>query len=195
MIVIGDVHGCFNTLQKLLEQLPNGKELCFLGDLIDRGPDSKKVVQFVKDGGHFCVLGNHEDLALSAHDDPLTTYNWLANGGTTALESYGGEIGPDHLTWFRTLPLTLAQGNFIMSHSNVAGQFGLVDDKNYILWNRELDIFLTDGRVNVFGHTPTESPVVGPGHVRIDTGCVFGKTLTAYDTDTGHFFQQPNAEA
>ena len=196
MIVIGDVHGCFNTLQKLLEQLPNGKELCFLGDLIDRGPDSKKVVEFVKDGGHFCVLGNHEDLALSAHNDDLEAQGvWLYNGGAAAVASYGGEIDQDHLAWFRSLSLTLAYNNFIMSHSNVATPFGLADDKAYILWNRELDIFLSDGRINIFGHTPTESPVVGAGHIRIDTGCVFGKTLTAYDTDTGRFFQQPNAEA
>lgn len=58
MIVIGDVHGEYDMLMRLMDTLPH-KNIIFVGDLIDRGPDSSKVVSFVKDNGYKCVVGNH----------------------------------------------------------------------------------------------------------------------------------------
>jgi serine/threonine protein phosphatase 1 len=63
MIVIGDVHGGFDTLIKLIEKLPNDN-ICFVGDLIDRGPKSAQVVDFVIENNYDCVLGNHEELMI-----------------------------------------------------------------------------------------------------------------------------------
>ena len=54
---IGDVHGEYRTLIRLAERLPEDSQLFFVGDLIDRGPDSSKVVDFVRKGNHQCVLG------------------------------------------------------------------------------------------------------------------------------------------
>ena len=196
MIVIGDVHGCYKTLMSLISKLPDSSELCFLGDLIDRGPDSKKVVEFVKSGDHKCVLGNHEDMALQAVDstNDYAMSNWIMNGGDKALNSYGGVIDEDHLEWFASLPYKIEHDKFVMSHSNAAAAIKSHDAKTYTIWNRDFDVFLTDGRVNIFGHTPVNSPQIHKAFIMLDTGCVFGKILSAYDTETGTVYQQDNIE-
>ena len=57
MIIIADIHGCFKTLQALIKKLPEDQEICFSGDLIDRGRNSKDVVEFVKSNGYKCCRG------------------------------------------------------------------------------------------------------------------------------------------
>lgn len=196
MIVIGDVHGCYTTLMALIDKFPEEAELCFLGDLIDRGPDSKKVVEFVKGGGHKCVLGNHEDMALQATENDCAARNWMVNGGRQCLRSYDGAIDEDHLEWFASLPYKIHHDKYIMSHSNAAAAITKVgrDAKTYTIWNRDFDEFFTDGRINIFGHTPVPKPAVRDAFIMLDTGCVFGMELSAYDTGTGVIYQQPNIE-
>jgi serine/threonine protein phosphatase 1 len=134
MIVIGDVHGCFNTLMKLLDKIPQSekdKGIAFCGDLIDRGPRSAQVVEFVKRGGFPCVTGNHEDLMVKNGKSAFGDYtrgtmsslfsDWLANGGDQAMYSYEGESDElddrgvpiktfnltmfnNHLEWMKNLP-------------------------------------------------------------------------------------------
>ena len=92
--IIGDVHGCFNTLMALVDKLPKDAELIFVGDLIDRGPLSRKVIDFIRDNGYVSVQGNHEEMMCSAiedlieYDAPLWNSPWVANGGNTVLEEY-----------------------------------------------------------------------------------------------------------
>lgn len=193
MIVIGDVHGCFTTLLALLNKLPRNRELCFLGDLIDRGPDSYKVVEFVKGKGHKCVLGNHEDMALKAYDNPLSHHEdlWIANGGRQTLKSYPElKISSKHLSWFAGLPYFIEYKNYVMSHSNFAHGIDKHDAKTLTIWNRDTDTVLNDGRINVIGHTPSRKVVSKDGLIIIDTACVFGNSLTAYDLDNQTFFSQ-----
>lgn len=96
--IIGDVHGCFDTLQALIKKLPKDADLVFVGDLIDRGTKSKEVVEFVKSNGYDCVMGNHEKMAIDEAVPiiqrmerqgftPKSTL-WTMNGGYAALESY-----------------------------------------------------------------------------------------------------------
>lgn len=97
--VIGDVHGHYKTLLALVEKLPNDAKLVFVGDLIDRGPQSKEVVKFVREGGHMCVMGNHEELMIKESSYILDAYykqqhldlfgTWIRNGGKDTLHSYG----------------------------------------------------------------------------------------------------------
>lgn len=98
--VIGDVHGRFDLLMRLVEKLPGDAELIFVGDLIDRGPDSAEVVRFVRDGGYGCVMGNHENMMVlfggetirSIEDEDAFVYVdpvWDINGATSTLTSYG----------------------------------------------------------------------------------------------------------
>jgi serine/threonine protein phosphatase 1 len=97
--VIGDVHGHYNTLLALVEKLPKDAKLIFVGDLIDRGPHSVEVVKFVRESGHLCVMGNHEEAMITqgfvlmrsfeTGEDLPTHSMWYSNGGVWTLRSYG----------------------------------------------------------------------------------------------------------
>jgi len=97
--VIGDVHGHYDTLLALVDKLPKDVRLIFVGDLIDRGPKSMEVVKFVREGGHMCVMGNHEELmtahgamvleAYQKNEDIYIYNNWFRNGGVATTRSYG----------------------------------------------------------------------------------------------------------
>ncbi len=97
--IIGDVHGCYNTLMALIDKLPQDAELIFTGDLIDRGPHSRKVINFVRDNNHICVQGNHEAMmcdAVEQHidcDRPIQRSNWYANGGNVCFSEYKNSDG------------------------------------------------------------------------------------------------------
>ena len=96
--VIGDVHGHYNTLMKLVAKLPSDAKLIFVGDLIDRGPKSVEVVKFVREGGHVCVLGNHEEMMMKEASTVMHAYKkdreldffslWFRHGGRETLFSY-----------------------------------------------------------------------------------------------------------
>jgi serine/threonine protein phosphatase 1 len=148
--VIGDVHGYYKTLLELVDRLPADAELIFVGDLIDRGPQSFDVVRFVRGGGHRCVMGNHE--AMMVQDGPAVLearrWNrpldpgllWFYNGGIRTLESYelamrhGGDATAraswmerfeDDLQWMAQLPLYIEQAGAssrraVVSHACVS---------------------------------------------------------------------------
>tara|TARA_R100000951_G_scaffold101420_1_gene92912 strand:- start:11195 stop:11956 length:762 start_codon:yes stop_codon:yes gene_type:complete len=139
--VFGDVHGCFKTLEALIAKIPDEhkKRLCFAGDLIDRGPRSRQVVEYVIKHGHDCVAGNHE---LMMHDwtGRFNDMLWLGNGGDACLDSYKGPSDPltpylkgevdrvtfqDHQKWMGELPILIEYPNvktpdgrrLVVSHS------------------------------------------------------------------------------
>jgi serine/threonine protein phosphatase 1 len=97
--IIGDIHGEYDTLMRLIEKLPSDAKLLFVGDLIDRGSKSAEVVKFVREGGFACVMGNHEEMMISYGSDfvslveqgkPIKTHSvWYSNGGIATLKSYG----------------------------------------------------------------------------------------------------------
>jgi serine/threonine protein phosphatase 1 len=123
----------------LMAKLPAGVPVTFAGDLIDRGPDSRKVIEFVKNGGYDCVVGNHEvmmvdELRFRTKEDgteqAFTDYYtgiWEMNGGDRCLQSYlidNGD-GPrvhdiaalkEHLAWLKTLPYHLHYDNLVDKH-------------------------------------------------------------------------------
>ena len=90
-IVIGDPHGCYDTLMALVAQFPKDVPITIAGDMIDRGPKSKQVVQWVIDNNIDVVRGNHEQMMVDyadRGDNPV----WTTNGGDIALESYGMKL-------------------------------------------------------------------------------------------------------
>lgn len=122
-IVISDIHGCNDTLMALIAQLPPGIPLTFAGDLIDRGPNSRAIVDYVKASGHDAVVGNHEvmmftDLKFRLRQDGTEQIHidrdsdWLYNGGMKCLRNYiileTGEYDykalKEHLEWMKSLP-------------------------------------------------------------------------------------------
>ena len=126
-IIIADPHGCYKTLLALAAKLPLGIPLTFAGDLIDRGEDSRSVIEFVKNGGHDCIVGNHEvmmlnELSFRSNEKRGEYYSvkgyddgcWRLNGGDRCLESYitlNGEMNlkalKEHYEWLKTLPYYL----------------------------------------------------------------------------------------
>jgi len=94
--IIGDVHGYYDKLMRLVRKLPEDAALVFVGDLIDRGPDSAKVIAFIRENGHLCVRGNHEAFMIAQRYLPGKPWKensdyelWMVNGGAATLESYG----------------------------------------------------------------------------------------------------------
>jgi len=94
--IIGDVHGYYEKLMRLVRKLPKDAALVFVGDLIDRGADSAKVIAFIRENGHLCVRGNHEAFMITQRYTPGQPWTaddayalWMENGGAATLESYG----------------------------------------------------------------------------------------------------------
>lgn len=115
--VITDIHGCYETFMALLAKIPKEDMVVLAGDLVDRGPKSKQVVQHVIDNKIPCVLANHEDMMatdlLGANIDPYHG-EWLAYQAGKTLDSYrkedytpDWELMKEHSKWIRTLPLYL----------------------------------------------------------------------------------------
>ena len=102
-IVIGDVHGHYDTLNLLLEAIaPNSEDqVYFLGDLIDRGPESSQVVDFVMRQKYHCILGNHEHMLLeTVGKGDVNTHQlqgWRYGGGYSTLVSYDHQIPQEHI--------------------------------------------------------------------------------------------------
>jgi serine/threonine protein phosphatase 1 len=204
MIVIGDVHGCFNTLKALMDKLPH-RNVIFTGDLIDRGPRSYEVVQFVKDNGFHCVLGNHEEMSLGVYFDFSM---WMKNGGGETLDSYKKNEASivEDSDFFRSLPLFYEIGDkFVVSHSYIGHVFDNQKDFNFkktAIWGRSFPKPCAEfgGRINIIGHTPIKIRTLEdyPQIIFVDSGCFYKKEgfgyLTAFDTDTEIFYTQENID-
>ena len=196
---IGDIHGSLDKLQRLMlrcEQNAAGRpfKYVFLGDYIDRGPQSAGVIACLIDlqarlGDRLIALkGNHEAMAVSAVDGTAPLRLWFAQGGAATLESYGNvrptELPSLHLDWLRSLRLSYDDGRRFFVHAGVDPEKPLdLQDEQHLLWIREP--FLSDGRdygrLVVHGHTPlmTGTPDFRGNRLNIDTAAVFGGPLTA----------------
>ena len=203
---LSDIHGCLKKLAGLVARCrSNAKDdaatFVFLGDYIDRGPDSRGVIEYLIDLQHrhpkqvICLCGNHEDLALSAIDDPSNIVHWVVgNGGDKMLRSYGvtapSELPARHVDWMRGLATHHDDGRRFFVHAGVDPSRPLYrQDRHDMLWMREP--FLSDprdyGRFIVHGHTPLTGgrPDLRTNRVNIDTAAVMGGPLTAAIFDDG----------
>lgn len=195
ILAVGDLHGMHGVLRRLLHELlptlPPDIRLVFIGDYIDRGPQSRQVVQELielkeRRPDTVLLMGNHEAMLLDAigagHPQP-----YMYNGGLETLHSYGLDAGqlhrlpPKHLEFFRDLPYLWATDDFIFAHAGLRPGVALDDqDLHDLIWIRE-DFYLSEanfGRKVIFGHTPFHKPLVTDTLIGIDTGAVFGNALT-----------------
>lgn len=184
--VIGDIHGCLDPLQRLITQLPLGEsdEVIFLGDYIDRGPDSKGVIDYLLTlrGRYTFLMGNHERMFvnfLQGKERQLFLYN----GGAATLDSYGGlsRIPATHLTFLDRLRPYCERGDYLFVHAGVRPGIPLQEqDENDLLWIRE-EFYAHPERYPttvVFGHTPMREVLMEDDRIGIDTACVYGNKLT-----------------
>ncbi|MEX2457175.1 MAG: metallophosphoesterase family protein [Balneolaceae bacterium] len=211
IVAIGDIHGCVRSLKALWKKLEPYKDQThvFIGDYIDRGPDSKGVVDFlleVKNERDVVFLkGNHELMLLNS----LATgnkENWMLNGGQITLDSYGmdhvSELPDDHLEFYINTKLYYETDDYFFVHAGAPAGQTLEESKSdkefeeYFYWGREhLNAFETPWeKTVVFGHTPRAHPIRKQNMIGIDTGCVYNKTglgkLTAVVLPETKFIQQ-----
>jgi serine/threonine protein phosphatase 1 len=195
-IAIGDVHGHYDGLRKLVElcKLTSEDSLYFLGDLIDRGPDSAKVVKWVRENNYPCLLGNHEIMLLHSFNegniDEIAVRHWLQAGGKETLESYGkGGVPQVDIDWIASLPCYIDLGGVWLVHAGVDPTLPLEKQTTeQFCWVRE-DFFRADYRyfpdkVTIVGHTitftlpdvPSGNIAQGPGWIAIETGAYHHKS-------------------
>jgi serine/threonine protein phosphatase 1 len=212
---IGDIHGCRDALETLHAMIAADADraeaqrvlLIYLGDYIDRGPDSAAVIDLLLAGPPVAgaervfLCGNHEQAMLDFMAAPDLARKWLQFGGMETLASYGitratsagnwreslarqleDKLPDRHRQFFKGLTDWHRSGDYFFVHAGIRPGRRL--DRNTsddFRWIREP--FLTDRRWHgariVHGHTISGTPDVHPNRIGIDTGCYDGGPLTA----------------
>lgn len=211
---VGDIHGRLDLLEQLLRQIEDhaagrGRKntLVFLGDYVDRGLQSKGVIDRLLNPGFpdweiVCLRGNHDQAVLDFVDDPNIYRTWKELGGVETLLSYGvmpprfddqavfGEARddflrkcpPPHLTFLHGLRFFHMAGDYMFVHAGVRPGVALNSQSPQdMMWIRD-EFLLSDLRLDkvvVHGHSPNERPVVRPNRIGIDTGAYATNCLTA----------------
>ena len=194
--VIGDIHGCYDKLIALMNKINidlDSEKLVFLGDYIDRGPDSYEVVDYLinlkkKYPDIVFIKGNHEEM-LEKYISETDRFTYLINGGQQTLESYSRYYKPtddslipdEHFEFFESLVLYQETDHYIFVHAGLRKNVPLEKQKpEDMLWIRKnfIQSNYDFGKQVVFGHTPLPEPLLQPNKIGIDTGAVYGNKLT-----------------
>lgn len=213
LFAVGDIHGCCEEVSHLLEHLKKtltpDDTVIFIGDYIDRGPDTKGVVDTLLlfkekyPRTHF-LQGNHEEMFLGFLDGQTRSgAMFFPNGGKITLDSYGiTDLDPksvvetlpkEHLNFFRTLERYIITKEFVFVHAGLHPLADLLEQKDkHIYWIR--DEFIQNihkfEKLIVFGHTPYHEVMSHPGYkLGIDTGLVYGNKLSCVELTTKTLYQ------
>jgi serine/threonine protein phosphatase 1 len=221
LLVMGDVHGQFEKMQRVLslcDYQPENDRLVLLGDYVDRGPDSQKVVSEVlrlTQMGATALYGNHEDLMLRAllnrkqgNINPENLEQWFANGGETTLDSYRAytDTLDEHLDFFANLPRWVEINGYLLVHAGIRpGRLINEQSVHDLIWIREDYILNYNGPQNVVtGHTPVQylkryelfgdieeatQPLIRNHKIFLDTGAAWNGPLTLMDLMSGEYWQ------
>ena len=192
---ISDIHGHLKTFQALLKRIDFTvhDELFLLGDFIDRGPDSKGVIDHIEElraKGHqvHCLRGNHEQMVLGAEYGNDSWRMWLKYGGRETCTSFGtyGEwfVPKPYLQWMEELPYHLSTQGYLFVHAGIdTRKDDPLADLESLIWARDwynsLDDRWLDGRIVVHGHTPIARTYIEKSVnsleylpvINIDNGC------------------------
>ena len=209
---IGDLHGCADLMAQMEEEIAQDaaamvgeKWIVWLGDTIDRGPQSAKVldrlVQQREDGfTRVCLAGNHELSMADFLAHPSPSHPWLSYGGMETLLSYGiawdrlegatkkglrdlisSHIPDEHAAWVATLPVMLTTPYHVLVHAGLRPGLQLERQTDLDLaWSNDgLAADYADvGKVVVHGHVVVEQPFDGPTRICVDTGAYATGVLT-----------------
>lgn len=216
--VIGDIHGCARTFRRLLYEiirLQKSDHVYLLGDTIDRGPESREVIdeiRYLKASGYEVqsIRGNHEDMLLKSCRDRTFFQIWMANGGRETLRSFdvedSCEIPSEYLRFIDTFPYFLELGGFLLVHGGL--NFSIAHplmDLEAMLWNRDREVIkerIGDRRL-ISGHTPLDREEIRRSlttdHIMLDNGCIYGGEsglgcLCALELNSMSLFFQENIE-
>jgi serine/threonine protein phosphatase 1 len=210
---ISDIHGCADLLRQMFTVIDRDLTTIgsmraihvFLGDYIDRGPDSRRTIDLLVERGrkHESVFlkGNHEAFLFDVLRDPSRLQDWRQYGGLQTLASYGlrpslnpdvaeqaeliGQfaltIPPHQRHFFDNLRLRFVCGDFFFVHAGIRPGVALAKQQERdLLWIRE-DFLVSEqrfGKYIVHGHTPVRAPDIRPNRVNIDTGAYATGNLT-----------------
>ena len=213
---IGDIHGRLDLLRALYDQIERDahqqdvehRVIVHLGDYIDRGPNTKDVIDT------FCttplsgfenhwLLGNHEHDMLQFLDGVRTAARWLSNGGRETLGSYGitlsearadsetleqvrselaANLPPDHLQFLNTLEQSYENGDYLFVHAGLRPGVSIEAQSAFdMLWIRRPFLTSTEdfGKIVVHGHSPHRRPETRSNRIGIDTGAYRTGHLTS----------------
>ena len=223
-IAFSDIHGCNLSFGALLDQVAPvaGDELYFLGDYIDRGPDTKGVIDRIwelEQQGFLvkCLKGNHEQMMLESYIDYQNRTLWIANGGKAVLDSFGVqhvlEIPAAYLNWLENLEYYLEIDEYILVHAglnfDILSPFDHIHSMLWIRqWYEDINYDWLDGRIILHGHTPIAKNAIvqqlqkieHQQYLDIDAGCVHkGKRpwlgdLCAFDMTNRLLYFQENID-
>src|SRR5262245_55769877 len=203
-IAIGDIHGCTPALRAVVDAIRPTLEdtLVALGDYVDRGPDSRGVLDYVLELEQRCrlapLMGNHELMLLDAVQNPHVIGAWLECGGDTTLQSYDGQlrnIPPEHLNFIRRCKRYHEIATHFFVHANYAADVPLDEQPDYLLFWEHLHFHIPppheNGKIAIVGHTSQKTAqILDLGHVIcLDTFCYGGGWLTAMDVASGQVWQ------
>lgn len=210
VFAVGDIHGCAAELRALLSILPidASSTVVFLGDYIDRGPSSKEVVDVILELKRRCrvvtLMGNHESMLLEFLDgsDPRKVARFIYNGGSSTLASYADESGawhmpPQHLAFFRELRMLHDDGANLFVHAGLPDvPIAKIDPKEHaehLLWIRRefFESRFPWARRVVHGHTPVREVEIHERRINLDTGCVYGRELSAIELPSLKVYSVP----
>ncbi len=199
---LGDIHGCDVALRTLFEQVPLRADdvLIVLGDVIDRGPRSREVIDLLLDVAERCqlisVMGNHEEMLLDVLSHTRPIREWLDLGGQETLLSYGGiidDIPDEHRAYFAGMVDYWETETDIFIHASLHPDEPMAQQRlDRLRWKtlkgNELPHY-SDKRV-ICGHTPQPGePLAFDGWLCIDTGAHQGGWLTLFETRQNIAFQ------
>ncbi len=205
LFAIGDIHGCSKTFRKLLIgkiKIHKTDEVYCIGDYIDRGPDSKGVIDLIlhlRQKGYtiHTLRGNHEQMMMDSFKSKPYYYNWITNGGGATLKSFSisslKELAPGYIDFLNQTAYFYETPHYIFVHAGL--NFNYPDpfqDKEAMLWIRgeEVDRKKLNGKIIIHGHTPKpydfimnqlQQPEIAS--INIDGGCVY-----TYRPDMGNLF-------
>lgn len=210
LYVFGDIHGRLDLLDAALDAIAtraDSTRLIFLGDYVDRGPESKGVVERVmaleQSGYADALIGNHEEMMIASVLSKSYNYAskmWVNNGGGKALKSYGAGdnaynakwdlIPKEHIAWMNGLPSILQKYNRIFVHAGLLPRVPLNQhDDEHFLWIRDKFLLGKPGDFPahvVHGHSHTvpifkpdpSMPELHPHRTNLDTGAFMTGVLT-----------------
>lgn len=217
-IIATDLHGCDQEFRELLQKVyfnPTKDRLIILGDLFDRGDESWEVFQHVKRlkkllGDRMVLIrGNHDQLLLDTIANADNLRLWAFNGGLATVKSF--KAHDDSIDSCKELlmetPLFFETDEYICVHAGLKSEIPAENEKDILLWDRDVTQGSYKGKLGIGGHTPMRSPVwfvpdgrvlvlkddihlplPDKGFICMDTGCVFGGRLTAMVIDGEEFY-------
>ncbi len=207
---VGDIHGRLDLLERAIASIrvhaaklssTEDRQIVFLGDYIDRGPDSAQTIEYLlnhrfADFAPTFLRGNHEQAMLDFFDAALPDPAWLNYGGVAALASYGIAAGRSvdtirdemrervpstHINFLRRTEMSKSIGDYLFVHAGIRPSVELDRQNPHdFMWIREP--FLSENKQFDFrvvhGHTITEYPDIRPNRIGIDTGAYASGVLT-----------------